>query len=98
MPEVRFRVRWPDGAEVTCYSPSSVVREVITAGRSYPLTEFVARCREALTRASARVEAKYGVPCTRAAAQLAEIEALGGRYAADAPVTVTAFLDDRTHA
>jgi len=26
MPEMRFRIRWPDGVAETCYSPSLVVK------------------------------------------------------------------------
>ena len=37
MPEVLFKVRWPDGAIETCYSPSTVIRDFYAGGRSYPL-------------------------------------------------------------
>jgi uncharacterized repeat protein (TIGR04042 family) len=32
MPEMHFVVRWPDGAEMRCYSPSLVVREHLEVG------------------------------------------------------------------
>lgn len=75
MPEVRFTVRWPDGAEEDCYSPSTVIHQHLSAGASYPLPEFLARARTALTEASDRVAAKYGFACSAAMDQLARIEA-----------------------
>jgi uncharacterized repeat protein (TIGR04042 family) len=72
---MRFHIRWPDGREEACYSPSLVVREHLAPGESYALADFVARCRTALSIASERVRARYGVPCSRALGQLARIEA-----------------------
>lgn len=80
MPELSFLIRWPDGAEERCYSPSTVVAEHLAAGRSYALDDFVARCRVALTRASDRVEARYGHRCALAQSQLAAIETRAERY------------------
>jgi uncharacterized repeat protein (TIGR04042 family) len=74
-----FTVRWPDGAEQQCYSPSLVMHEHIDVGGSYPVAEFVARTTTALTEASDRVRAKYGFACTSAAAQMAEIESASRR-------------------
>ena len=90
MPEVHVDVRWPDGHQQWLHSPSTVVEDVFTAGASYPLVEFVRLGRAAMTEASARVEARYGFPCSRAAATLQAIE----RTAAgcpDGPVTVAGF-------
>ena len=94
MPEVFFRVRWPDGKVEQCYSPSTVVRDYFTPGAEYPLADFVERSRTVLHIASERVRAKYGFACTAAAGQLAEIEAAAARYTAmpDATVTVEALL------
>ncbi len=78
MPEMRFLIRWPDGAAETCYSPSLVVKDFLAPGESYPLADFVARSRTALDIASDRVKAKYGHRCSRAAAQLARIESGAG--------------------
>jgi len=75
MPEMRFTIRWPDGASERCYSPSLVVKDYFSPGDSYPLAEFLARSRTALLIASDRVKAKYGRPCSLALAQLARIEA-----------------------
>ena len=93
MPETPFRVRWPDGAVETCYSPSSVVRDYFAVGRHYALREFVALSRQALTEASDRVRRKYGgVECAHAMAQLAAIEAKASRLAGpEASVCVEGF-------
>jgi uncharacterized repeat protein (TIGR04042 family) len=90
MPEVHFRVRWPDGSLERCYSPSRTIKEYLRAGASYPLADFVARCRAALERGSERVRQKYGQGCGQAAAQIADIERTAGRFDAhDAAARVT---------
>jgi uncharacterized repeat protein (TIGR04042 family) len=96
MPEMRFLVRWPDGAKATCYSPSLVIRDYFREGETYALADFVARSREALVIASDRVKAKYGHACSLALGQLAEIESLAGRFAdePDAKVACERFLFD----
>ncbi|MGY1749065.1 MSMEG_0570 family nitrogen starvation response protein [Modestobacter sp. SYSU DS0511] len=75
MPEVRMDVEWPDGSRESLYSPSTVVEDVFTAGAEYPLAVFVELTRQAMTEASDRVQARYGFPCTRAAATVAAVEA-----------------------
>jgi uncharacterized repeat protein (TIGR04042 family) len=93
MPEMRFRIRWPDGVEESCYSPSLAVKDFLVPGKSYRLADFVERSRAALTLASDRVEARYGWRCSRAAAQLVRIETAAAAFAAtaDARVTVNVF-------
>lgn len=93
MPELMFRVRWPDGAEEVCYSPSSVVREHLAPGAAYPLGDFLHRSRTALSVASGRVAAKYGFHCSRALGQIQHIEAACARFAdmPEATVLVQAF-------
>jgi uncharacterized repeat protein (TIGR04042 family) len=81
MPEMRFRIRWPDGTPETCYSPSLVIKDYFSVGADYALPEFLARSRTALAIASERVKARYGTPCRRALAQLARIEATAGAFA-----------------
>lgn len=76
MPELTFTTRWPDGRELTSYSPSLVVHDHLSAGTAYSVTDFVQRSAAALETASERVRARYGVPCGRAARSLAEIERL----------------------
>jgi uncharacterized repeat protein (TIGR04042 family) len=91
MPEVHFRVRWPDGSSARCYSPSRAVKEFLRPGASYAVTEFVALSRAALERGSERVREKYGYGCGQAAAQIAEIERTAAQFDARARVTVEAI-------
>ncbi|GAB3575133.1 MSMEG_0570 family nitrogen starvation response protein [Amycolatopsis endophytica] len=90
MPEILFRVRWPDASVQRCYSPSTVVEEVFAPGDSYPVAEFADRSRAALTRASERVRRIHGFGCARAAAQLADIEARAKSFA-DGRVVIEGF-------
>jgi uncharacterized repeat protein (TIGR04042 family) len=93
MPEMRFRIRWPDGAAEICYSPSLVVKEHLTPGESYSIEDFRARCCTALTIASQRVKEKYGYPCGLALGQLDRLERACAEFATDgeAKVCVEAF-------
>ena len=95
MPEMRFRVRWPDQSETLCYSPSLIIKEYFNAGASYALADFVSRSREALEIASERVRQKYGFYCSGATDQLAAIERLAeGFSAAENPqVQVLEFIE-----
>ncbi|GGB85591.1 hypothetical protein GCM10011352_09290 [Marinobacterium zhoushanense] len=80
MPAINFNIRWPDGSEDNCYSPSTVVREHFTAGDTLPLSEFVAKAEVALDAASNRVEQKFGYFCSSAMDQLTTIKAKAARY------------------
>ncbi|HSI39892.1 MAG TPA: MSMEG_0570 family nitrogen starvation response protein [Xanthobacteraceae bacterium] len=93
MPEMRFHIRWPDGALENCYSPSLVIKDYFRPGEAYRLDDFLIRSRTALNIASERVKARYGVPCSLALGQLARIESAAGRFSAlpDPHVTVEAF-------
>lgn len=93
MPEMRFEVRWPDGSDSLCYSPSLIVQDYLAPGTDYPLGDFLARTREALEIASERVRAKYGFACSRAMDQWAEIDETAARFRdqPDARVRVLAF-------
>jgi uncharacterized repeat protein (TIGR04042 family) len=93
MPEMRMSVRWPDGAQESCYSPSLVLKDYFQIGRSYTLADFRDRSRTALMIASERVKAKLGFPCSRAADQLAHIEERCRAFAAfpGAQVRIEAF-------
>jgi uncharacterized repeat protein (TIGR04042 family) len=48
MPEMTFRVRWPDGTEASCYSPSLVMHDHLAIGAEYSLADFVIRSTTAL--------------------------------------------------
>ncbi|HEX3775737.1 MAG TPA: MSMEG_0569 family flavin-dependent oxidoreductase [Polyangiaceae bacterium] len=74
MPEMHFRVRWPNGAVVDCYSPSYVIEDYFAVGNAYSVPDFVERARAALTIASERVAARYGFGCSSALDQLRAIE------------------------
>ncbi|MDQ8021835.1 MAG: MSMEG_0570 family nitrogen starvation response protein [Moraxellaceae bacterium] len=93
MPEMHFRVRWPDDSENDCYSPSLVIKDYFTPGQHYPLADFMQRSREALNIASERVRAKYGFACSSAMDQLARLEATAARFEQqpDASVQVVRF-------
>jgi uncharacterized repeat protein (TIGR04042 family) len=91
MPEMHFVIRWPDGSEARCYSPSLIVREYLEVGHAYPLADFLERSRTMLKIGSERVRAKYGFACSAAMDQLAEIEERAVGVALDAPITVVAF-------
>jgi uncharacterized repeat protein (TIGR04042 family) len=73
MPEMHFNVKWPDGSEDRCYSPSWVIEEHLQVGSDYPVAEFVARAATALDIASERVRAKYGFACSSALDQLSAL-------------------------
>lgn len=94
MPETRFTVRWPDGAEEVCWSPSTIIAQHLEAGRSYTVDEFLTCARAGLTAASERVRARYGSPCAIAARQLAAIEQTAARHAwaPDAAVLCVAIV------
>lgn len=74
MPEIYFDVRWPDGQQERCYSPSLVIQDHLDAGARYPVGDFVQRCETALGEASERVKAKYGFYCSSAMDQLTRIK------------------------
>ena len=93
MPEMHFTVRWPDGQQHTCYSPSLVVQDFLTPGQHYALADFLQRTHQALSIASDRVAAKYGFACSRAMDQWAAIarQAQAFEAQADAQVEVIGF-------
>jgi uncharacterized repeat protein (TIGR04042 family) len=94
MPEIRFQIQWPDGQQETCYSPSLIVQDYFEPGQAYTLTEFLNRSRESLQIASARVQAKYGFPCSLALGQLQKIELTAAQFSdrPEAVVTVVQFV------
>lgn len=87
MPETSFRIRWPDGVEEDCYSPSTVIHEHLKAGQTYRLDDFDTRSRTALDLAARRVEAKYGFRCSSADAQAEKLASAIARYKPEEIVT-----------
>lgn len=93
MPEMHFTVRWPDGQEQTCYSPSLVVQDYLSPGQRYPLPDFLERTQRALSIASERVAAKYGFACSRAMDQWSAIASQADAFRAqpEAQIEVLRF-------
>ena len=80
MPAVNFYIRWPDGVEQQCYSPSTVIFSAFSPGDEMPLSEFMHKAEEALTQASERVKASYGYYCSSAADQLGQLKIKAQSY------------------
>lgn len=74
MPEMHFRVRWPDGRTEDCYSPSTIITEHLEVGATYPVDAFVTKARTALEAANSRVRARFGMGCAQAMNQIDAIE------------------------
>jgi uncharacterized repeat protein (TIGR04042 family) len=91
MPEMHFIVRWPDGGQMRCYSPSLVVRDYLEVGRVYPLADFMERSQTMLNIASERVRAKFGYACSGALDQLQDLELRAAACDQTGQVTVVAF-------
>jgi uncharacterized repeat protein (TIGR04042 family) len=89
MPEIYFRILWPDAAETDHYSPSQVVKDYFALGQQLEVAKFLELIRMALSIASDRVEAKYGFPCSRAAGSLREIEHLARPFLLDSGAAVS---------
>lgn len=88
MPEMNVVVRWPDGREQDCYSPSLVMHDHLREGTRYTVADFELRATHALGIASDRVRAKYGFACTSAAATTEQIARSATAYAPDELVEV----------
>ena len=88
MPEMSVVVRWPDGREQDCYSPSLVMHDHLAEGGSYAVADFVTRATTALGIASDRVRARYGFACTSAAATTEQIARAATAYSPDDVVEV----------
>lgn len=89
MPEMYFRLRWPDSAETDHYSPSLVIKDYFAPGDEIELPDFLGRARTALTIASDRVKAKYGFACSRAGASLSSIEQYAAPFLGDGNARIT---------
>jgi uncharacterized repeat protein (TIGR04042 family) len=80
MPAVGFVLRWPDGVEQQCTSPSTVVHAHLAEGMAFGVAELVARTAAAMDAASDRVQQVYGMRCTAALHQQEEIARAAARY------------------
>ena len=83
MPEMHFKVEWPNGHVDDCYSPSWIIEEYLTVGGAYAVGDFVERVGVALNIASDRVRQKYGFACSSALDQLAAIHGTAQALSAD---------------
>jgi uncharacterized repeat protein (TIGR04042 family) len=88
MPEMSVVVRWPDGRQQDCYSPSLVMHDHLAEGARYTVADFRTRATHALSIASDRVRAKYGFACTSAAATTEQIARSAAAYGPDELVEV----------
>ena len=91
MPEVLFKIKWPDGKIENCYSPSTIIFDYLKEGESYNLKDFIERSSNALNLASERVMKKYGFRCTSAEAQLSKILANAQTFTPDQNVDCLSF-------
>ena len=98
MPEMHFRVRWPNGATVECYSPSYIIEEYLSVGQAYAVQDFVARTRAALNIASERVRERYGFACSSALDTQATIEQTAEQLSDAEKAQLVAVLEFRKHA
>jgi putative flavoprotein involved in K+ transport len=97
MPEMHFRVRFPNGATMDCYSPSYVVEDYLSEGLSYSVPDFLERTREALNIASDRVRERYGFSCSSALDQLSVIEETAGLLTTEQLTQPVLVLELRKH-
>jgi putative flavoprotein involved in K+ transport len=98
MPEMHFKVKWPNGTTEDCYSPSWVIEEHLSVGSDYAVTEFVERASVALNIASDRVRQKYGFACSSALDQLARIHEHAKALSPDDGSGSVRVLEFRKHA
>ena len=92
MPEVRFKLEWPDGQFSTLYSPSTVILEYFKAGDVYRISEFESVGVKALRLASDRVRARYGFACTRPDEEESQLLQWTSRYRPEQNVRVHSQL------
>jgi putative flavoprotein involved in K+ transport len=95
MPEVHFRIRWPDGTRQSCTSPSRTIERELCVGGSYPVDEFMRRATAALTAGSERVREKYGFACTAAAAEITGLRARAVDHPTGHVTVETMYRDER---
>jgi putative flavoprotein involved in K+ transport len=88
MPEVEFTVRWPDGREQRCISPSRSIEQAVVAGGRYPVAEFLRRTRAGLEQGNARLRSMRGFGCSSASELIGDLEAAAAPLDAGAVVGV----------
>lgn len=93
MPATTFKVKWPDGTEQGCYSPSTIVKDFFELNHNYTVDEFAAISEKALNAASERVLERFGYACSSAMDQLAEIKIRCAEYGPDAGNVVVTSIE-----
>ena len=91
MPAVKFSVEWPNGEKNTYYSPSTIIHQYFEVGQKLNIEDFVKQSQEALSHASKRVEAKYGVACSAAQDQIVKITQKAEQYSSESVVSFIGF-------
>ena len=94
MPALNFKIEWPNGEIMECYSPSTIVRQYFQADDTLTIEELIAISTVALDRASERVEERFGFMCTAAAEQKDKIILAATVFESSAVVRI---IDIREH-
>jgi len=88
MPETTFTIGLPDGSQMDCYSPSSIVLDYFSEGDVLTNSIFLTKAQESLKIASDRVEEKYGFQCTGALNSLKRIQKISSNFKHDDKIVV----------
>ena len=88
MPALNFKIEWPNGEIMECYSPSTVVRQYFTADDTLTIEALISISTAALDRASERVEERFGFVCTAAAEQKGKIIRAAAGFESNAVVRI----------
>lgn len=98
MPEMHFKVEWPNGVTDDCYSPSWIIEEYLSVGSYYSVSEFLERTSVALSIASDRVRQKYGFACSSAMDQLGALRSAVDALSTEERTGRVRVLEFRKHA
>ena len=82
MPALNFDIEWPDGEVMTCYSPSTVIREYFQVGRELTIKELIDASGKSLEEAGRRIEEKFEFRCAASATQLDRISRKAAEFEA----------------
>lgn len=96
MPAVHFYVRWPDGKEEQCYSPSTVIYQAFKPGDALPLAQFMAKAETSLKEASNRVKSSYGYYCSSASDQFQRLQQKAAEFDQSDPVVTILSMREIT--
>ena len=93
MPALNVDIEWPDGEVMTCYSPSTVVLEYFHVDAVLTVEKLVEASHEALSKASERVEEKFGFICKAATTQKEKISRKAACFDANEKVRISAIRE-----